>query len=137
LVYQVGVIEHFLDHEEKIAYMKKMYSVTKNGGFIVNLVPSGIYPLREKMKKQGLGAILSLKLTIRPKNLRLKWLNVVRIVSSIYIHIIFSDMFLIEKKPSFVKMIRYYILQIIPFNWIPYSFAGKYGFRVMGISQKA
>ncbi len=55
IVYQAGVLEHFLDDNERIRYLKKMFSLVKDGGWVVSLVPSGVHPARKRQREYGLG----------------------------------------------------------------------------------
>jgi len=55
LVFHVGVLEHFLDEQERMRALQNMFALVKPGGWVVSIVPSGMHPLREKMKQLGLG----------------------------------------------------------------------------------
>jgi 2-polyprenyl-3-methyl-5-hydroxy-6-metoxy-1,4-benzoquinol methylase len=55
LVFNVGVIEHFIDDHEREIAIHKMFSLCKPGGYVVSVVPNGQHPLRECMRKEGLG----------------------------------------------------------------------------------
>jgi SAM-dependent methyltransferase len=55
LVFNFGVIEHFIDDHERETAIRKMFSICKPGGYVVSVVPNGQHPLRERMRKDGLG----------------------------------------------------------------------------------
>ncbi|MBI3766234.1 MAG: class I SAM-dependent methyltransferase [Ignavibacteriales bacterium] len=55
LVFNFGVIEHFIDDHEREIAIKKMFSLCKPGGYVVSVVPNGQHPLRTRMRREGLG----------------------------------------------------------------------------------
>lgn len=55
LTFQFGVLEHFLDSEERFQYVRKMLDCTRPGGFIVSAVPNGCHVLRREQREKGLG----------------------------------------------------------------------------------
>jgi 2-polyprenyl-3-methyl-5-hydroxy-6-metoxy-1,4-benzoquinol methylase len=55
LVFHFGVIEHFLNDEERILFLEKTKFLTKKGGYIISVVPSGVHRLRQLMKDKKLG----------------------------------------------------------------------------------
>ena len=55
LVFNVGVVEHFLDDRDREVFLKKKIALCKPGGYIASVVPNGQHPLRERMRKEGLG----------------------------------------------------------------------------------
>ena len=55
MTFQFGVLEHYLDDQERITYLQKMFNLTKPDGFVVSYVPNGEHPFRSKQKTLGLG----------------------------------------------------------------------------------
>src|SRR3989441_11208669 len=55
LVFNFGVIEHFLDDDERRRAVGRMFSLCAPGGHVVCVVPSGTHPLRARMRAEGLG----------------------------------------------------------------------------------
>ena len=55
MVFNFGVIEHFLDDKEREKIIQKMFILCKPGGYVVSVVPNGAHPMRERMKNEGLG----------------------------------------------------------------------------------
>ena len=55
LVFNFGVIEHFLDDDERRRAVARMFSLCAPGGHVVSVVPSGTHPLRGRMRAEGLG----------------------------------------------------------------------------------
>jgi SAM-dependent methyltransferase len=55
VVFQVGVLEHFLQPQERLGALQRMFDLTKPGGFVLSIVPSGMHPLRRRQREQKLG----------------------------------------------------------------------------------
>jgi 2-polyprenyl-3-methyl-5-hydroxy-6-metoxy-1,4-benzoquinol methylase len=55
LVFNVGVIEHYLKAEDRQEFLRRKLLLGKPGAFIVSIVPSGIHPFRQEKKKLGWG----------------------------------------------------------------------------------
>ncbi len=55
LVFSFGVIEHFLDHSERLQFLRRLTEWTAPGGACVNYVPNGMHPLRQMMREKKLG----------------------------------------------------------------------------------
>jgi len=54
-VFNVGVIEHFLEDRDRAVFLENKVRLCKPGGYIVSVVPNGQHPLRERMRREGLG----------------------------------------------------------------------------------
>lgn len=52
LVLNEGVVEHWLEDEDRLAVLQEMVRVTKAGGVMAVLVPNGVHPLIHKWEKQ-------------------------------------------------------------------------------------
>jgi SAM-dependent methyltransferase len=55
LVFNAGVIEHYLEEEKRIAFLAKKLRHLRPGGWLVSIVPSGIHPFREAQRRHGWG----------------------------------------------------------------------------------
>lgn len=55
LVFNVGVIEHYLKESERREFLRRKLALCKSGGYIVSVVPSGVHPYREEQKQEGWG----------------------------------------------------------------------------------
>ena len=53
LVFNEGVVEHWLKREERINVIKEMARVTKKGGYVAIIVPNGRHPLHKFWIKTG------------------------------------------------------------------------------------
>jgi len=45
VVFNEGVVEHWLDRAERVKVIKEMARVTKKGGHVIIMVPNGTHPL--------------------------------------------------------------------------------------------
>ncbi len=55
LVFSAGVIEHYLEEEERLDFLRRKLLLAKPGGFIASIVPAGTHPYREEQKQQRWG----------------------------------------------------------------------------------
>jgi SAM-dependent methyltransferase len=55
VVFNFGVVEHFLDEGLRRRAWRKMVHLARPGGHVVSVVPSGMHPLRSRMRSEGLG----------------------------------------------------------------------------------
>lgn len=55
LVFNFGVIEHFLDDGERARAVARMFALCRAGGHVVSVVPSGAHPWRERVRRDRLG----------------------------------------------------------------------------------
>ena len=42
LVFHIGVVEHYLEKEERLSFLKKMLELVKDGGYMISIVPINI-----------------------------------------------------------------------------------------------
>jgi len=54
LTYHFGVIEHFLELSERMIVWKKLYELTKPGGWMISVVPNGSHFWREYIRQNNL-----------------------------------------------------------------------------------
>lgn len=55
LIFNFGVIEHYLTEEERINFLHKKLGFLRSGGYLVSYVPSGIHPFRFLQVQNGWG----------------------------------------------------------------------------------
>ena len=55
LVFNAGVIEHYLDQQDRVEFLRRKLALTKLGGSIVCIVPSGLHPYRAEQRQLGWG----------------------------------------------------------------------------------
>ncbi len=133
LVYQVGVVEHFLDDAERLRALQKMFALSKPGGFVVSIVPSGIHPWRALMKEKNLGGYDIPEIDYNPE-LMMKELaqcggrNIKVLPHNLggYLRI----------KPGLIYKFIFYLLQLVPMSWLPARGAERHCGSFIGIAQK-
>jgi len=136
LVYQIGVLEHFLDTEERLLALKKMFKITKPGGYVISIVPSGIHPLRAKMKKENLGGYNIPEIDYSPELISQELKNCGGKEIQIFGHNIFNYIFLKGSEFKFFKKIFYLVWQAIPLSILPKKFVYRHSDALIGITKK-
>ncbi len=137
LVFHVGVLEHFLDDRERLLALKKMFDLTRPGGHVVSIVPSGIHPLREKSKKFGLGGYSIPEIDYNPVIMRLEFEKCGGKDIVVLPHNMFGYL-LIDNATTFKKIINkliYYFFQLIPISFYPRDFAFRHAYSLIGIAK--
>jgi len=72
LVFNVGVVEHFLDDHERAAFIENKLRLCKPGGYVVSMVPNGQHPLRDRMRKERLGGYCVPEIDYSPEMMELE-----------------------------------------------------------------
>ncbi|MEK7144172.1 MAG: class I SAM-dependent methyltransferase [Patescibacteria group bacterium] len=138
IVFNVGVIEHFLDDIEREKALKKMFDIAKNGGYVISIVPSGNHPLRQRMKEKCLGGYGIPEIDYTPEIMenemrRCDVKNILILPHNIMGYRIIND----EKGVlRLIDLFLYYIFQIIPLNLFPKSFLYRHAMTLIGIAKK-
>lgn len=137
LVFNFGVIEHFLDRKERISLLKKMFNICKSGGYVVSVVPSGVHPLREKMKTKKLGGYSIPEIDYSPELMIQEMKEVGAEDIKVLPHNLFGYL-LIDNKVSFLTRIFnksfYLFLQLLPEFMTRRAF--KHSFSLICIGRK-
>lgn len=55
LVFNFGVIEHYLSRKDRVEFLRRKFLLAKSGGVVVSVVPSGMHPYRKEQKEIGWG----------------------------------------------------------------------------------
>lgn len=138
LVFHNGVLEHFLDDNERMEAIKRMFNITKPGGYVVSMIPSGMHPLREKFKREGLGGygVPEIDYTDAIMAEEFKKMGVREM--TILPHNIFGYL-LADTGGTFsrlAKKIFYYAFQLIPSELLSRRFAFDHCGSLIGVAQK-
>jgi len=138
LVYHVGVVEHFLDDTEREAAIKNMFKITKKGGYVISIVPSGAHPLRQKVKTRKLGGYsipeIDYTVALMEGELRKCGGKNIKVVP----HNIMGYR-LIDDKQGIARIadrLVYYMFQTIPLAILRKSFLCRHAMTLIGIAQK-
>lgn len=138
VVYHFGVIEHFLQDEERILFLQKMMELLKPGGYIVSVVPSGSHPLRAKQQKEGIWGYLIPEINY-DYNLMFNELQRVNLKDiKVLPHSMFTYLTW-DKSNKFkflLKKIFFLAMQLVPIGLFSDKFAFKHCGSVIGIGRK-
>jgi SAM-dependent methyltransferase len=138
LVFNFGVIEHILDESARLKFLKKKYELTKDGGYIVSLVPNGFHPLRNKMKRMNLGGYNIPEIDYDQNLME----NEFEAIGAKQITILPHNLFvylLLEKNNLFIdlfKKLTYLGLQVVPWSFFPQNFCHRHAGSLIGIGRK-
>ncbi|MFZ5448750.1 MAG: methyltransferase domain-containing protein [Thermodesulfobacteriota bacterium] len=138
LVFNFGVIEHILDDSARLRFLEKKYELTKDGGYIVSMVPNGVHPLREKMKRLNLGGYnipeIDYNRNLMEREFRMIGAREIKILP----HNLFYYLLMEKNNLAFDIGIKlfYYGFQLIPQAILPKSFCFEHAGSLIGIGRK-
>ena len=138
IVFHVGVLEHFLDESERLIFLKKMFGLAKPEGYVVSIVPSGVHPLRQKMRQLKLGGYDIPEIDYDAFLIEKEFKQCGAKEMKIFPHNILGY-FLIDNKNLIIstfKRLVYYFFQIMPPFAMPPGFASKHASTLIGIAKK-
>jgi SAM-dependent methyltransferase len=138
LVFNFGVIEHILDDSARLAFLKKKYELTKDGGYIVSKVPNGCHPLRNKMKRMNLGGYIIPEIDYDQHRMEEEFKAVGAKQIIILPHNLFAYL-LLEKKNlciDWLKKLIYLGMQVVPWAFWPQNFGYRHAGELIGIGRK-
>jgi 2-polyprenyl-3-methyl-5-hydroxy-6-metoxy-1,4-benzoquinol methylase len=138
VVYHFGVIEHFLEDEERILFLENMMKLLKPGGYVVSVVPSGSHPLRERQQKESIWGYLVPEVNY---NYRLMF-GELESVSLENIKVLPHSMFTYltwdrsNKLKYLLRKIFFLSMQLVPIKLFSNKFSFKHCGSVIGIGRK-
>jgi 2-polyprenyl-3-methyl-5-hydroxy-6-metoxy-1,4-benzoquinol methylase len=133
IVFHVGVLEHFLDEEERLLALEKMFKLTKPGGYTISVIPSGIHPMREKMKKFNLGGYKIPEIDYTPSLITEELQKCGGKEIIVLSHNILGYFLM---KSNFIPKIIYYFFQLMPAWFLSAKFKYKHAGTFIGIAKK-
>lgn len=138
IVFNVGVVEHFLDDFEREKALKKMFAFAGEGGYVISIVPAGIHPLRRRMKEKRLGGYGIPEIDYTPETMENELRRCGGKNISVLPHNIMGYRLIDDKKgiSRAINLFLYYIFQIIPVDFLPKSFVERHAMTLIGIAQK-
>ena len=128
----------YVGQENKIQTLQKMFALAKPGGYVVSMVPSGTHPIRQKMKKLGLGGYGIAEIDYTPEIMAREFKACGSADYMALPHNVFGYL-LIDDAKGLVKLgqkLLYYVVQIIPPRFLPYDFAVRHASTLIGIAKK-
>jgi SAM-dependent methyltransferase len=117
LVFNFGVIEHFIDPGERGAAIDRMFAMCKPGGWVVSVVPSGAHPLRARVRAEGLGGYRVPEIDYTPELLEEEMLGAGACRVDVAPHNLFGYLLVDPHGAAVVKALRralYYAGQLLP-----------------------
>jgi 2-polyprenyl-3-methyl-5-hydroxy-6-metoxy-1,4-benzoquinol methylase len=138
MTFQFGVLEHFLNAEERLIYLRKMFETTKQGGIVVNCVPNGEHLFRAKQRNMGLGGYHIPEIDYTVVSLREEMLNCGASSVDVLTHDLMGYL-KIRKKKGLYKLLNlgiYFIWQIPLFQGLPLDFKRRHAYWLIGIGEK-
>jgi SAM-dependent methyltransferase len=138
LVYNFGVVEHFLNDNLRLEFLRKKYELAKKGGYIISVVPNGTHPLREDMKRYNLGGYnipeVDYNYELMEKEFRQIGANEINILP----HSLFGyiNMKRTNKINDKIKLLIYLFFQATPLYLLPPKFCYRHAYSLIGIARK-
>jgi SAM-dependent methyltransferase len=117
LVFNFGVVEHFIDPAERRAAIARMFALCKPGGWVVSVVPSGVHPLRARVRAEGLGGYRVPEIDYTPELLAEEMLSAGAWDVDVAPHNLFGYLPVDPHGGAVVKAVRralYYAGQLLP-----------------------
>lgn len=139
VVFHVGVLEHFLNEEERLLALKKMFELAKPGGYVISIVPSGVHPLRSRMRTEGLGGYDIPEIDYTPMLMNEEFKKMEASEPKIFAHNLFGYLLIDtaqNKITRLIKKIFFYFLQLIPPSFLTEQFSNRHGTTLVGIARK-
>jgi len=138
LTYQFGVLEHFLNDEERLGYVQKMFDATRPGGFVVSAVPSGCHPMRSAQRERGLGGYLIPEMDYSRKIIEREMKACGAEAVEVLPHDVFGYLRLKDAHglAKTAYKIFYYLLQAPLFRLLPAPFLDRHAYWWIAIARK-
>lgn len=133
LVFNSGVIEHYLDKNERMFFLKKMFELTKADGYTVS-IPAVI---RKAEKINDIVDDYVPFINYTPELMNQEFKNLDGRETRILPHNLFF--YLLAKRDPIFYLINkplYYILQLIPPDMVSFDFAYRNAGALIGIAKK-
>lgn len=111
LVYNFGVIEHFLDRKERLEFLSREFKLAKPGGFVISVVPSGMHPYRKEQKKHGWGGYDIPEIDYTPQSLAVEIQECGGTIVKVVPHNLMG--YLTLKRTSRYDKVLYYVAQLM------------------------
>ncbi len=135
LVFDFGVVEHFLKKSERLEFIKRKFQLVKEGGWVVSVVPSGKHPYREMQRNEGLGGYHVPEINYTPELLKAEMLECGSKEVFVLPHNIMGYLN-IHPKQNVVRKGTFYLSQILPQRLFKKNFLYKHAFSYIALGRK-
>ncbi len=139
LTVQFGVLEHFLDDAERLQYVRKMFEVTRPGGFIVSAVPNGCHAVRAKERRDGLGGYKIPEIDYSDGLIEKEMRACGAIEVKVLPHNLFGYLRIMNLGGvrRFAAGLIYYLFQLPIFQFLPRRFLRRHAYGWVAVARKA
>ncbi|MFC1490475.1 class I SAM-dependent methyltransferase [Candidatus Latescibacterota bacterium] len=138
ITFQFGVLEHFLNEDERKKYLRKMFDCTRPGGFIISCVPNGRHYYRTEQRSKNLGGYNIPEIDYSADLMKREFeqcgasaIKVLPLNLFGYLNIIPAP-FPVNRLLSVI----YVIFQFPLFEYLPFTFREKHAYLLAAIAQK-
>jgi SAM-dependent methyltransferase len=139
MVYHVGVIEHFLEAATRLAFLRKMFELAKPGGYVVSVVPSGMHPRREWLRREKVSGYDIPEVDYSPDLMRMEFTACgaedIRIIPHNLFGYLLTDHDRSGKRLA--KKVFFYGIQLIPVFCFSRCFSFRHSYSIVGAGRKA
>ncbi len=135
LVFDFGVVEHFLEKEDRLEFINRKIQLAKENGWVVSVVPSGMHPCRDRQRKKGHGGYNIPEIDYTPE-LLVEEMSACGANNVIILpHNIMGYLNISPKVKSPQKII-YYLFQLLPQYFLTNQFLYKNAYTYIAIVKK-
>lgn len=133
LVFNAGVIEHYLNDKDRISFLRKKILLAKEGGWVVSIVPSGVHPYRQEQKHIGWGGYNVPEIDYSPELLKEEMLR----VGAKSVVVLPNNIFgYLQVRPKWWCNRGLYLLSQVFLPFIPKSMQCKHAYSFVVLAQK-
>jgi hypothetical protein len=134
IVFNVGVIEHYLRDEDRLEFLRRKLLLAKPGGFVVSVVPSGMHPYRRKQKEQRWGGYDIPEVDYTPEMLIGEMREAGASKVRVHPHNVFG--YLLARRQRRLDWLAYVGLQVLV-PLLPEAWRHRHGYSFIAVGQKA
>lgn len=138
LVFHVSVLEHFLNDDVRMQVLRKMFTLTRPGGYVVHIVQNGVHPLRNKMRQLGWGGYNIAEIDydyelLKKELLQCAGTDIIVLPCNLFSYLTLKPSGGIE---NIIRRLIFYACQLIPVSLLPDDFAFRHSGTLIGIAKK-
>jgi SAM-dependent methyltransferase len=139
LVFHVGVLEHFLDRRQRLAFLRRMFEMTRPGGYVMSMVPNGRHVMRAEQRRRGLGGYNVPEIDYSARLVAREMQQCGAAQVEVLHHNVFGYLRIRPARglmrPAWLA--AYGLLQAFPWRVMPHSFLDRHACWLIGIGRKA
>jgi SAM-dependent methyltransferase len=135
LVFNFGVVEHFINPTERRAAIDRMFTLCRPGGWVVSVVPSGAHSMRARVRAEGLGGYRVPEIDYTAELLEEEMLGAGACSVEVVPHNLFGYLLVDPHGAAVVRALRralYYAAQLVPRKRCGFTSRHAYAFICAG-----